>query len=258
MELSEAIIHARQIAEQGGCPAGSGDCAYQLDHLADWLEELRAFRNTKMTPSDIIAMQIADQEKVSNPPLTLEELKKLDGKPVWVKDINSPLHSAWWIIAWVDNDCVLASAKRHGGQYTVRTYGEDWLAYLQEANDDFELYHTDEEILGWAAKEKERLGDCWDGFCLTWEYSAMSPFQLVIRSENIGIGDQNNLGYGPISPSNGKPYRFGRGLVLCDVPYTDENKVERFEKLRKAGLILCARLKKRLPGLKRDFSRPQC
>lgn len=261
MELTEAIAHARQIAEQGGCPAGSGDCAYQHDHLVDWLEELMSYRNTKLTPEGIVALQasVHVQKETSNAPLSLEELKKLDGKPIWVKDLCSPLHSAWWIIAWVDNDCVLVSAKRSGGQYTVRTYGVDWLAYLHEVDDsDFELYHTDEEILAWAVQEKERLGDCWDGFYLTWEYSAMSPFQLVIRSENIGIGDQNNLGYGPISTSNDKPYRFGRGLVLCDVAYTDENKVEQFEKLRKVGLILCARLKKRLPGLKRDFSRPQC
>lgn len=43
MELREAIIHARQVAE--GCASGNRDCAYQHDQLADWLEELQRYRD---------------------------------------------------------------------------------------------------------------------------------------------------------------------------------------------------------------------
>lgn len=42
MDIKEAIIHARQVAE--GCGVDSRDCAYQHDCLADWLEELVAYR----------------------------------------------------------------------------------------------------------------------------------------------------------------------------------------------------------------------
>lgn len=45
MELKEAIVHARQVAE--GCASGHRDCAYQHDKLADWLEELQSYRNMK-------------------------------------------------------------------------------------------------------------------------------------------------------------------------------------------------------------------
>ena len=41
MDIREAIIHARQVAE--GCGVDSRDCAYQHDYLADWLEELQAY-----------------------------------------------------------------------------------------------------------------------------------------------------------------------------------------------------------------------
>lgn len=41
MEIKEAIVHARQVAN--GCPSDR-DCAYQHDKLADWLEELLAYR----------------------------------------------------------------------------------------------------------------------------------------------------------------------------------------------------------------------
>lgn len=43
MTLDEAIIHARQVAE--GCSSENKDCAYQHDKLADWLEELRRYKN---------------------------------------------------------------------------------------------------------------------------------------------------------------------------------------------------------------------
>lgn len=42
MDIKEAIQHCRDVA--GGCPAGDRDCAYQHDQLADWLEELVAYR----------------------------------------------------------------------------------------------------------------------------------------------------------------------------------------------------------------------
>lgn len=43
MDIQEAIQHCRDVAN--GCPAGDRDCAYQHDHLADWLEELAAYRD---------------------------------------------------------------------------------------------------------------------------------------------------------------------------------------------------------------------
>lgn len=42
MDLNDAIIHTRQVAE--GCGVDSRDCAYQHDKLGDWLEELQAYR----------------------------------------------------------------------------------------------------------------------------------------------------------------------------------------------------------------------
>lgn len=42
MDIKEAIIHARQVAE--GCGVDGRDCAYQHYKLADWLEELQAYR----------------------------------------------------------------------------------------------------------------------------------------------------------------------------------------------------------------------
>jgi len=51
MNIDEAITHARQVAE--GCPVKDRQCAYQHDELADWLEELKAYRATGLKPEEI-------------------------------------------------------------------------------------------------------------------------------------------------------------------------------------------------------------
>jgi len=49
MNIDEAIAHVRQVAEE--CP--SRQCGYQHSELADWLEELKAYRETELTPEDV-------------------------------------------------------------------------------------------------------------------------------------------------------------------------------------------------------------
>ena len=58
MDLKEAIIHTRQVAE--GCGVDSRDCAYQHDKLGDWLEELEAYR--ALGPIDHLR-ELVDAEK---------------------------------------------------------------------------------------------------------------------------------------------------------------------------------------------------
>ena len=59
MEINEAIEHAREVAE--GCPAGDRDCAYQHDELVSWLEELKAYRATGLTPEKIQEFKSVDR-----------------------------------------------------------------------------------------------------------------------------------------------------------------------------------------------------
>ena len=55
MTIEEAIEHAREVAE--GCTAEDRQCAYQHDELADWLEELKAYRDTGLTPGEVERMK---------------------------------------------------------------------------------------------------------------------------------------------------------------------------------------------------------
>ena len=60
MNIEEDIAHAREVAE--GCPAEDRQCAYQHDELADWLEELKAYRETGLTPEGVTELQASNQE----------------------------------------------------------------------------------------------------------------------------------------------------------------------------------------------------
>lgn len=59
MKIEEAILHARAVAEK--CPADNRDCAYQHDKLADWLEELKAYKDTGLTPEEVMALQASNE-----------------------------------------------------------------------------------------------------------------------------------------------------------------------------------------------------
>lgn len=60
MTVEEAIAHAREAAE--GCSAEDRQCAYQHDELADWLEELKAYRETGLAPEEVTALRASNRE----------------------------------------------------------------------------------------------------------------------------------------------------------------------------------------------------
>ena len=63
-----------------------------------------------------------------NEPMTLEQLRKMDGEPVWIVDIGP---HKWYGPGWaiVDRDnCLVRTAKNWNPVFFER-YGERWLAY---------------------------------------------------------------------------------------------------------------------------------
>ena len=63
-----------------------------------------------------------------NEPLTIEELREMDGDPVWIVDVGT---HKWYGPGWaiVDRDnCLVRTAKNWNPVFFER-YGERWLAY---------------------------------------------------------------------------------------------------------------------------------
>lgn len=67
----------------------------------------------------------------SNEPLTLEELREMDGEPVWGKSLITGKLGEWFILRIVkmSKTWFIACAGAEQGFGDKDTYGETWLAY---------------------------------------------------------------------------------------------------------------------------------
>lgn len=64
----------------------------------------------------------------ANEALTLEELRDMDGEPVWVQTPGVPEYGRWGIVARVDTRDREQTLYCQS-DYTCRNYGKTWLAY---------------------------------------------------------------------------------------------------------------------------------
>ena len=60
-------------------------------------------------------------------PLTLEELRQMDGEPVWVQSPGVPEYGRWAIVEGVGENCLFLH-----DDFTCHDYGKTWLAYRQK------------------------------------------------------------------------------------------------------------------------------
>lgn len=80
---------------------------------------------------DLIAEIITDtnrRDQPENKPLTVEELRQMDGDPVWIDDLERPGFSCWRICYW-DRGRYLALVAKSANGYLLEDYGKTWLAY---------------------------------------------------------------------------------------------------------------------------------
>ena len=62
-----------------------------------------------------------------NKSLTLDELRKMDGEPVWVQSPGIPEYGRWAIVEGVGEKCLFLH-----DDFTCHDYGKTWLAYRQK------------------------------------------------------------------------------------------------------------------------------
>ena len=60
-------------------------------------------------------------------PLTLDELRKMDGEPVWGQSPGVPAYGRWAIVEGVGENCLFLR-----DDFTCHDYGKTWLAYRQK------------------------------------------------------------------------------------------------------------------------------
>ena len=85
---------------------------------------------------DMAISALRQQETVAkcnglNEPLTLDELRQMDGEPVWVQSPGVPEYGRWAIVEGVGENCLFLH-----DDFTCHEYGKTWLAYRQKPEED--------------------------------------------------------------------------------------------------------------------------
>jgi len=115
------------------CPYEDEECGCWSDQRdADVLHYLKEHKNQQdfydqsiKRTTDMIdkcEKTVAEYLSVNNPPLTWDELKTMEGKPIWV--MESAEHGMWWTywIVWNEKETTLS----------CDSYGTTWKAYRKE------------------------------------------------------------------------------------------------------------------------------
>ena len=107
--------------------------AILLDEAKKWLEENCENQYTRMAVFGIMqSMPAVDYQKTPNEPLTLDELLKMDGQPVWIKRLKglSVCDTDWAVVDVCPNKIrVWWFGSEVEDEPSEKDYGETWLAY---------------------------------------------------------------------------------------------------------------------------------
>lgn len=90
--------------------------------------------------ADYVALKqwLAEQQK--NPPLTWEQLKQMEGKPIWIELMNHDMwddpskrvDSEWWVIGEVRKDDIILATYLDEMELCEEDIGVIWQAYRKE------------------------------------------------------------------------------------------------------------------------------
>lgn len=84
-----------------------------------------------MAISALRQQDVTDTDVGKNEPLTLDELRKMDGEPVWVQSPGIPEYGRWAIVEGVGENSLFLH-----DDFTCHEYGKTWLAYRQKPEED--------------------------------------------------------------------------------------------------------------------------
>lgn len=95
------------------------------DNMAEWLSKVVYLARIGLK---------GQQEQERNEPLTLDELREMDGEPVLLEtgevSIREQLIAAWEILIDHDEDCFFFTRRKRG--FSAKNYGLTWLAYRRK------------------------------------------------------------------------------------------------------------------------------
>ena len=144
MKTLDEVIRRIEIYKNNFDEKGCFDCHYREDDCVDncFLENVLYHLNKYKEAQDIIfpdyvALKEYWAHEQENPPLSWEELKAMEGKPVWLEvKYQNPdtIYKYWTIVKYFDShegeDLVFTGT----GFYHRSLLGTNWQAYRKENN----------------------------------------------------------------------------------------------------------------------------
>ena len=101
--------------------------AILLDEAKKWLEENCENLYTRMAVFGLMqSMPTVDYQEEPNEPLTLDQLREMDGEPVYIHSDIFPEDCGWRVIARAD---VLRIYFTDRTSLSLTDYGKSWIAY---------------------------------------------------------------------------------------------------------------------------------
>ena len=115
LTLDDAIAHLDDTLSDTGRKWSCESCRMEHVQLRAWLAELREIKQERNTP------------------LTLDELRQMDGEPVWIHFIGGAVirNDGWFIVSQIGTSEIFLSGKVSVYK-NFWYYGETWLAYRQK------------------------------------------------------------------------------------------------------------------------------
>lgn len=114
--------------------------AILLDEAKKWLEENCENQYTRMAVFGIMqSMPTVDYQKTPNEPLTLEELREMDGEPVYVVPKDKPAHCGGWcgVTVWkCDRYSYVSLLRDADSGWGFEKYGKTWIAYRRPPEEE--------------------------------------------------------------------------------------------------------------------------
>ena len=101
------------------------------NHLEAYPNVLASYKECVMSLIDVVNAQPTITPP-PNGPLTLEELREMDGEPVWIVSIDGRNNPCWMLVDVRYELC----REAHGGMTVFENLGKTWLAYRRRPEID--------------------------------------------------------------------------------------------------------------------------
>lgn len=96
-----------------------------------WSAEYQKYLGMQIAMREVLEyfskFELGKSTQQPNAPLTMTELRQMDGEPVWIVWSDGRIKSKWWIVGSTDWRMM-----DFGEQYAQNDYGRVWLAYRRK------------------------------------------------------------------------------------------------------------------------------